>query len=274
MKICNRGGHTQASTGACASLNELTEDRKVVARVNELLREVGNEVYNVTPPESYAYPDELNYGINKTNSINPELFFSIHFNSYNGANGSEICVYPNTPLCNNLGNRVLSNLADLGFKSRGLKSRTDLSELTSINCPSMIIEVCFVQEPDASLYRSLGVEKIARAIANGIDSRVSLEDKPKTPIYYVKYVIVYDDGAEIDKGYALTIHNSLKHRKEDTHLLTSYEYDTNCCGDFRGEHIILVGGGASNKFRYGTKLGGANRDETAYLVTEYIKNNL
>ena len=175
MKICDRGGHTQASTGACASLNELTEDRKLYVRVNELLREVGDEVYDVTPPESYSFPSELNYGINKTNSINPELFFSIHFNSRDGAKGSEICVYPNTQLCNVLGNKILNNLSNLGFINRGLKPRTDLGELTSINCPSMIIEVCFVQEPDASLYRSLGVEKVARAIANGIDSRVSLD---------------------------------------------------------------------------------------------------
>lgn len=98
--------------------------------------------------------------------------------------------------------------------------------------------------------------------------------EPKTPIYNVDYVIVYDDGAEIDKGYALTIHNALLNKNKDTHLLTSNEYATNCCGDFRGEHIILVGGGASNKFRYGTKLNGKDRYETANMVAEYIKNNL
>jgi hypothetical protein len=182
MIIANRGGHTEAATGACSVLNELTEDRKLYKRVQELLAEVGNTMIDCTPPESYAYPAELNYGINKCNNSNAELFYSIHFNSANGAKGSEICVYPNIELCNKLGYAILSNLQDLGFYNRGLKPRTDLGELTSINCPSMIIEVCFVQSSDAELYKSLGVENVARAIANGIDSRVSLNSSNKESV--------------------------------------------------------------------------------------------
>jgi hypothetical protein len=174
MIIANRGGHTEAATGACSVLNELTEDRKLYKRVQELLVEVGNTMIDCTPPESYAYPAELNYGINKCNNSNAELFYSIHFNSFSGAYGSEVCIYPGTDLTSKIGNKILKNLFDLGFRNRGLKPRTDLGELTSINCPSMIIEVCFVQSPDAEVYKSLGVENVARAIANGIDSRVSL----------------------------------------------------------------------------------------------------
>ena len=174
MIIANRGGHTEAATGACSVLNELTEDRKLYKRVQELLVEVGNTMIDCTPPESYAYPAELNYGINKCNNCNAELFYSIHFNSFSGAYGSEVCIYPGTDLTSKIGNKILKNLSDLGFRNRGLKPRTDLGELTSINCPSMIIEVCFVQSSDAELYKSLGVENVARAIANGIDSRVIL----------------------------------------------------------------------------------------------------
>ena len=192
MKICMRGGHTEASPGASASINELSEDRKVYKRVIYLLREVGNEVYDVTPPETYAYPAELNYGINETNRINPEVFFSIHFNSYNGAKGSEVCIYPGSSLTSDLGKNILSNLQDLGFVNRGLKPRSDLGELTNIKCESAIIEVCFVQEPDASLYKSLGVEKIARDIANGIDSRVKLEEEE-----VMKKIVTYLGDADI-----------------------------------------------------------------------------
>lgn len=192
MKICMRGGHTVASSGASASINELVEDRKVYKRVIELLREVGNEVHDVTPPETYSYPVELNYGINETNRINPEVFFSIHFNSFNGAKGSEVCIYPGSSLTSSIGINILKNLQGLGFTNRGLKPRTDLGELTSINCESAIIEVCFVQEPDGSLYKSLGVEKIARAIANGIDSRVKLEEEE-----VMKKIVTYLGDADI-----------------------------------------------------------------------------
>lgn len=185
MKINGRGGHTEKSIGARDVLDELTEDRKIFIRVKQLLIEVGNDFTDCTPPESMAYPSELNYGVNKCNSTRADVFFSIHLNSAKGAKGSEACIYPGTQLTTDMGNRVLNNLANLGFINRGIKPRSDLYELYGTNCPAMIIEVCFVQEPDATLYKNVGVEKIARAIANGIDSRVSLnglsESKPTLP---------------------------------------------------------------------------------------------
>lgn len=182
MKINGRGGHTEKSIGARDVLDELTEDRKIFARVKQLLIEVGNSFNDCTPPESMAYPAELNYGVNKCNGNKADVFFSTHLNSTKGAHGSEVLVYPGTKLTIDMGNRILSNLANLGFYNRGIKQRTDLMELYATNCPAMIIETCFVHEKDAAIYRKVGVEKVARAIANGIDSRVSLngssESKP------------------------------------------------------------------------------------------------
>lgn len=174
MHICGRAGHTKTSTGASAVINEVGENRPLFKRIKELLIEVGNKFNDVTPPESYAYPPELEYGIAQVNKYRPDIFFSIHFNSFNGAKGSEVCVYPNTKLAIDMGKRITKNLSDLGFYNRGVKDRTDLGELKNTVCPAMVIETCFVQDPDASLYKKLGVEKVARAIANGIDSRVSL----------------------------------------------------------------------------------------------------
>ena len=263
---CSRGGHTGASTGASASINELTEDRKVIKRVNELLREVGNSVKDVTPPEYYTFPSELNYGINETNKVNPDLFFSIHFNSFEGAKGSEICVYPNTPLCNTVGTRILSNLVNLGFVNRGLKPRTDLGELTSINCPSMIIEVCFVQEPDASLYKRLGVEKISRAIANGIDSRVSLNSTPSQPAQdnreYHRNLIVYKDGATPDQNSAEFMAMILNYRKEDAVAIPSSKMNK-----YKGGSVFSIG--AAN-VKCHKELKGNNRNDTAESVLEHL----
>ena len=263
---CGRGGHTEAATGAVGSINELTEDRKVIKRVNELLREVGNSVKDVTPPEYYTFPSELNYGINETNRVNCDLFFSIHFNSCDGAKGSEICVYPNTPICNTVGTRILSNLANLGFVNRGLKPRTDLGELTSINCPSMIIEVCFVQEPDASLYRKLGVERISRAIANGIDSRVSLNNTPSKPVSVTKEkrrnIIVYQDGAIPDQNSAEFMAMILNFRKEDAVAIPVSKIN-----QYEGGSVFAIG---SARISANKTLRGNNRYETAENVLEHL----
>ena len=130
-KIAVRGGHTELCTGAVALLNELTEDRKVTAAVVKYLKALGYEVLDVTPPVNYtsSVSADLAYGVNKANEWGADLFVSIHFNkaydSYNGALGSEVCVYST----HDIAQRVVNGLGELGFKNRGQKIRKELYEL-------------------------------------------------------------------------------------------------------------------------------------------------
>ena len=184
-RIAHRGGHTKASTGASALLDELTEDRNLIRTVVSLLAQY-NEMVNCQPCEQTAYPSELGYGITIANNNNADLFFSIHlnkaYNAYDGALGSEVLVYPGDKLSSEIGSKVLDNLSRLGFKNRGLKDGRGLGEIDSIKCSSMIIEVCFVEaSKDVEVYNLLGIDRIAHAIANGIDARVPLEPQEVTP---------------------------------------------------------------------------------------------
>ena len=182
LRVAVRGGHSEASTGSVALLNELKEDRKVKNAVIKYLRELGCEVYDVTPPESYKYPAELNYGINQANKLEVDLFVSIHFNkaynSYNGAIGSEVLVFNKNPY----GERVIKGLADLGFKNRGQKVRPrKLAELESTNMTALIVEVCFVEATkDVELYKKLGPDAIGKKIAESIANKKAVS-KPSTP---------------------------------------------------------------------------------------------
>ena len=112
MKIACRGGHTELCTGASALINELTEDRKVKDSVIKYLRQLGHTVLDVTPPVNYTNSSsvDLAYGVNKANNWGADLFISIHFNkcydSYNGALGSESCVYSE----NEYGKRIVNAL--------------------------------------------------------------------------------------------------------------------------------------------------------------------
>ena len=111
----------------------------------------------------------MSYGVNQANNWGAELFVSIHFNNayntYNGAIGSEVCVYSNFDAAK----RVVDGLGSLGFKNRGQKVRTGLFELKNTKMKSMIIEVCFVEATeDVSLYRKLGPDTIGKAIAEAI----------------------------------------------------------------------------------------------------------
>lgn len=171
MKVCVRGGHTELCTGASALISELTEDRKVKDSVCKYLRQLGHTVLDVTPPVNYTNSSsaDLAYGVNKANNFGADLFISIHFNKcydyYNGALGSESCVYSE----NEYGKRIVNALSNLGFKNRGQKVRTGLYELSHTNMTSVIVETCFVEATeDVALYKKLGSDAIGKAIAEAI----------------------------------------------------------------------------------------------------------
>lgn len=180
-KIAVRGGHCPKVPGARGILDELTEDRKVKDAVIKYLKQLGNEVLDVTPPDSISTSSaDLAYGVNKANDWGADLFVSIHFNkaydSYNGALGSEVCVYSNYDIAQ----RVVNSLESLGFKNRGQKIRTGLYELRNTNMKAMIVETCFVEATeDVALYRRLGHDKVGQAIAEAIvNDKVSESDTP------------------------------------------------------------------------------------------------
>jgi N-acetylmuramoyl-L-alanine amidase len=181
-KIAVRGGHTEKATGASALIDELTEDRKVKDAVIKYLRKLGYEVLDVTPSVNYTSNEstDLAYGVNKANEWGADLFVSIHFNkaydSYNGALGSEVCVYSE----HEIAQRVVNTLGALGFKNRGQKVRTNLYELKNTKMKAMIVETCFVEATeDVELYKKLGADAIGKAIAEAIvNDKVSESDTP------------------------------------------------------------------------------------------------
>ena len=172
-KIAVRGGHCPKVPGAIGILNELAEDRKVKDAVIKYLKQLGNEVLDVTPPDSTSTSSsDLAYGVNKANNWRADLFVSIHFNkvydSYNGAIGSEVCVYSN----HDYAQRVVDGLASLGFKNRGQKIRIGLYELKNTKMKAMIVETCFVEATeDVALYNKLGADAVGKKIAESIANK-------------------------------------------------------------------------------------------------------
>lgn len=171
MKIAHRGGHNHQATGAVGIINEVIEDRKVNEALGKYLSQLGIEHLDVTPGNCDSNSD-LAYGVNKANNWGADLFVSIHFNkaynSYNGAIGSEVCVYSNLPEAQ----RVVNKLSSLGFVNRGQKVRTGLYELKNTSMKAMIVEVCFCEATeDVALYKKLGADAIGKAIAEALTGK-------------------------------------------------------------------------------------------------------
>ncbi len=178
MKIAVRGGHNPKATGARGIIDELTEDRRVKDSVIKYLKELGHTVLDVTPGNMDSSSD-LRYGVNKANNWGADLFASIHFNNayktYNGAIGTEVCVYKELPE----GKRIVDNLAALGFKNRGQKIRTGLYELKNTKMKAVIIETCFVEATkDVEIYRKNGADKVGKVIAEAIANKKVQPSKP------------------------------------------------------------------------------------------------
>lgn len=170
MKIAVRGGHNFSVPGASGIIDETTEDRKVKNAVIKYLRAAGHTVLDVTAPDSYnTIGSDLAYGVNKANNWGAQLFLSFHFNNayshYNGAIGSEVCVYRK----NETAQRIVDALVKLGFKNRGQKLDPGLYELRKTNMLSMIVETCFVEATeDVKLYRKLGPDYIGKIISEAV----------------------------------------------------------------------------------------------------------
>ena len=191
MKIAVRGGHCPRVPGASKFLDELTEDRKVKESVIKYLKQLGHEVFDVTPPDTTNSSNaDLSFGVNKANTYNVDLFVSIHFNKaydvYNGFLGSEVCVY--SPF--DIAQRVVNGLGALGFKNRGQKVRTNLFELKNTNMKAMIIEVCFVESiADVGLYKKLGHDIIGKTIAECIaNKKISTIEKSEQKLNSSKHL--------------------------------------------------------------------------------------
>ncbi|WP_054198847.1 N-acetylmuramoyl-L-alanine amidase [Clostridium baratii] len=181
-KIAVRGGHNFQAKGTSGIIDETTEDRKVKDATIKYLRDLGYEVLDVTPGNCNVNTD-LAYGVNKANEWGADLFISIHFNnaysSYNGALGTEVCVYNKFDKAQ----RVVDGIASLGFKNRGQKVEGNrLYELRNTDMKAMIVEVCFVEATkDVELYKKLGADTIGKKIAESIANKKVTNSTPQKP---------------------------------------------------------------------------------------------
>ena len=96
---------------------------------------------------------------------------------------------------------VCEHIAALGFSNRGVKEGSGLYVIRKTKAKSMLIEVCFVNDPDASLYQQK-FEQICTAIAYALADYVQAAPKPVAPVQLPKvkkYVRVLMDGLAVRK---------------------------------------------------------------------------
>ena len=157
-------GHSINCQGAADIINEVTEARKVVDRVYEIIKASGKQCYKYHDTSSSSTQNLVNI-VNWHNGFKDGVDVSIHFNAYTHINkpmGTEVCYYSDSSLAAAV-SREISTAG--GFIDRGAKQRTGLYFLKHTNKPAILIEVCFVDSvADVNLYR-VNFERICQAIA-------------------------------------------------------------------------------------------------------------
>ena len=183
MKIGLRYGHSINCRGARGKLDEVDSCKELFPMVSDLLISKGHIVVDCNS-NAYDVDTELAEGTNKANSNGVDVYITLHLNAASNAsaNGVECWAYNSTSSkAITIGNKICSNIAALGTSNRGMKYNSGFHDLSESNMEALIVEILFcTNEDDANLFRNKKNE-IAVAIANGIDSNITIAESPSTP---------------------------------------------------------------------------------------------
>ena len=180
MRIAIDLGHgVGKDRGAIGFVQEEEIINEVGKTVITKLINLGHIVYDVRPSgQAFTLFQSLSYRVTTSNNLNAEIYVSIHANA-GGGMGTEIFTYKGKEFVQS--KTILNNLVDLGFVNRGIKDGTNLYVIRHTNAKAMLIEICFVdKKSDIDKYKSIGKEKIAEAIVEGLvskNSNVSVKNK-------------------------------------------------------------------------------------------------
>lgn len=180
MRINVHAGHNpdgMIDCGAIGLIKESTEARAVKDRVVAQLASMGHTVRDCTCNNGISQNDILQKIVAACNAQEADLDISIHFNAGaqteadGNTTGTEVYVYSTSSAAATYAQQVVDSIAALGFRNRGVKERTSLYVLRHTKAPAMLIECCFVDDPDdVSLYNA---DRMAAAIVAGITGQAA-----------------------------------------------------------------------------------------------------
>ena len=180
MRINVHAGHNPDGMTACGAvglIRESTEARAVKDRVMAQLTAMGHTVHDCTCNNGAGKEDVLKRIVAACNNHDVDLNVSIHFNA--AANpepdgkttGTEVLVYDNASRAVPWAQQIADSIAALGYRNRGVKERPGLYVLKHTKAPALLVECCFVDDPDdVALYNA---DRMAAAIVAGITGQAA-----------------------------------------------------------------------------------------------------
>lgn len=180
MRINIHAGHNpdgMTTCGAVGLIRESTEARAVKDRVVAQLAAMGHTVHDCTCNNGISQQDVLKRIVAACNAHDVDLDVAIHFNA--AANpepdgqttGTEVLVHNNTSRAVPWAQQIADSIATLGYRNRGVKERPGLYVLKHTRAPALLVECCFVDDPDdVAIYNA---DRMAAAIVAGITGQAA-----------------------------------------------------------------------------------------------------
>lgn len=181
----DKGYNVRYDTGANCIRFEDELTKEVGDKVIKKLRVLSHVAVDCTPTNASSLQGSLWQRCNSANSNNVEEFISIHFN-LGGGRGTE--VYAMSSAGRGIANKVVEQIAALGYVNRGVKDGSHLYVIRNTNAPAILIECAFLDSAeDMNRYDA---EKMADAIVKGLTGeKVIGVPSPTTPSYGDKEVV-------------------------------------------------------------------------------------
>ena len=255
MRIGLNAGHTLSGPGSGTSgvIVESVETRKVCNRLTEMFKACGVEVVPCIVDKATSQSAYLQQAVNMANRTDMDYFISIHFNNDKARKGHGVEVYTYKGRQYPDAVEVCEHIAALGFTNRGVKEGSGLYVIKKTKAKSMLIEVCFVNDPDASAYQQK-FEQICTAIAYALADYVQAAPKPVAPVQLPekkKYVKVLVDGLAVRKR-ASWDDSAVDHEVQANEVFTI------------AEGPIKVGGGSMYELKSGLYITASSKYVTVY----------
>lgn len=182
MKIGLNAGHTLKGfgSGTVGTLIESIETRRVVQTLTSMFQSENCEVVDCTVDRAASQSIYLKEVVRMANQQDLDWFISIHFNNDAARKGQGVEVYTYKGRQYPDAVEVCENIAALGFQNRGVKVGSGLYVIRKTKAKAILIEVCFVNEPDASTYQR-EFDDICKAIVYALADYMGATPKPEPP---------------------------------------------------------------------------------------------
>ena len=203
MKILIMAGHSQngyAGSGASKYINESNETRRLGPKVVQYLKAVGVDADYIQhdKPRTSNYLKEQ---VDKANNMGTyDCVVQLHFNAGSSdpnSNTTGTETYYASSKGKVFSDRVNAKLSTL-FKDRGSKKDTKgLYWLKYTKCPSILVEVCFVDDKDDARIYLNNIDKVAQLIAEGLANKTVVQPVQPDDSFKVRIIYSGSEGLNI-----------------------------------------------------------------------------